>query len=128
VPHSTFRYAIEPIELSGITIPSGAQVIICLAGANRDPERYTNPDVFDIDRDEGRHLAFGHGLHHCLGAPLARMEVRLALPSLFARFPQIRLAVSARELHWGHGDGLVLRGLSELPAVLGPSDSSGPPE
>ncbi len=123
VPHSTFRYAIEPIELSGITIPSGAQVIICLAGANRDPARYSNPEAFDIDRNEGRHLAFGHGIHHCLGAPLARMECRLALPSLFARFPQIRLAVSARELHWGHGDGLVLRGLSELPAVLGPSDS-----
>jgi cytochrome P450 len=123
VPHSTFRYAIEPVDIGGITIPSGAQVIICLAGANRDPRRYSNPEKFDIDRDEGRHLAFGHGPHHCLGAPLARMEGRLAIWSLFARFPQMRLAVSARELHWGHGDGLVLRGLSELPVVLGPPAS-----
>ncbi len=121
VPHSTFRYAIEPIEVSGVTIPSDAQVIICLAGANRDHTRYSNPEVFDIDRDEGRHLAFGHGIHHCLGASLARMEGRLALSSLFTRFPEVRLAVSTRELHWGHGDGLVLRGLSELPVVLGPS-------
>jgi cytochrome P450 len=121
VPHSTFRYAIEPIELGGVTIPPGGQVIICLAGANRDPARYSHADVFDVDRDEGRHLAFGHGIHHCLGAPLARMEGRLALRSLFARFPHMRLAVRASELHWRHGDGLVLRGLSELPVILGSS-------
>ncbi len=121
VPHSTFRYAVESLELGGRTIPAGSQVIICLAGANRDPARYTDPDSFEIDRAEGRHLAFGHGIHHCLGAPLARTESRLALLSLFGRFPRIRLAVDLPELHWGHGDGLVLRGLSALPVVPGPS-------
>ena len=120
VPHSTFRYAVESLELGGVAIPAGTQVIICLAGANRDAARYTNPDSFDIDRAEGRHLAFGHGIHHCLGAPLARMEARLALLSLFRRFPHIRLSVDISELHWGHGDGLVLRGLSTLPVVPGP--------
>jgi cytochrome P450 len=121
VPHSTFRYAVEPVEIGGATIPAGAQVIICLAAANRDHGRYGEPDGLDVDRDEARHLAFGHGIHHCLGAPLARVEGQLALGTLFRRFPELRLAVPAGDLHWGHGDGLVLRGLSELPVIPGPS-------
>jgi cytochrome P450 len=121
VPHSTFRYAIEPVELGGLTIPAGAQVIISLAAANRDGERYTRPEQLDIDRAEARHLAFGQGIHHCLGAVLARMEGQLAIGSLLRRFPQLRLAVPREDLHWGHGDGLVLRGLSELPVVPGPA-------
>jgi cytochrome P450 len=121
VPHSTFRYAIEDVDMGGATIPAGAQVIICLAGANRDHGRYTDPDALEVDRDEVRHLAFGHGIHHCLGAVLARMEGQLALGTLFRRFPELRLAVPPRDLHWGHGDGLVLRGLSELPVIPGPS-------
>lgn len=120
VPHSTFRYATEPVELGGVTIPAGAQVIICLAAANRDREQYPRADVFDIDRSVIRHLAFGHGIHHCLGAPLARMEGQLALGSLLDRFPLLRLAVPFEDLHWGHGDGLVLRGLTELPVIPGP--------
>jgi len=121
VPHSTFRYATEPVVLGDKTIPAGAQVIISLAAANRDGHRYPSPELLDIDRAEGRHLAFGHGIHHCLGAPLARMEGQLALESLLRRFPQLRLAVDPDELHWGHGDGLVLRGLSELPVTPGPA-------
>jgi cytochrome P450 len=121
VPHSTFRYAVEPVEIGGVTIPVGAQVIICLAAANRDAQRYARSEVLDIDRNEERHLAFGHGIHHCLGATLARMEGQLGLGSLLRRFPQLRLAVSRNELHWGHGDGLVLRGLSELPVFPGPA-------
>ena len=121
VPHSTFRYAVAPTQLGGITIPAGAQVIISLAAANRDTGRYSDPDRLDVDRDETRHLAFGHGIHFCLGAPLARMEGQLALGSLLRRFPDLRLAVPAAALHWGHGDGLVLRGLSELPVVAGPA-------
>jgi cytochrome P450 len=120
VPHSTFRYAVEPVDIGGVTIPSGAQVIICLAAANRDSTQYADPEALDLGRAESRHLAFGHGIHHCLGAPLARMEGQLALHSLFHRFPELRLAVPVSELHWGHGDGLVLRGLSELPVVPGP--------
>jgi cytochrome P450 len=121
VPHSTFRYATESVEIAGVTIPAGAQVIISLAAANRDGERYADPDTLDIERPFVRHLAFGHGIHFCLGAALARLEGQLALSSLLHRFPQIRLAVRPEELHWGHGDGLVLRGLSELPVIPGPA-------
>ena len=124
VPHSTFRYAAEPLDIGGATIPAGAQVIICLAAANRDAGTYGAPDDLDVDRAESRHLAFGHGIHHCLGAPLARIEGQLALSSLVRRFPDLRLAVPIDELHWGHGDGLVLRGLSELPVIPGPPDVS----
>jgi cytochrome P450 len=121
VPHSTFRYTVEPVTLGGVTIPAGAQVIICLAAANRDGDKYASSEALDVDRALSRHLAFGHGVHHCLGAPLARMEGHLALGSLLCRFPQLALAVPSEDLHWGHGDGLVLRGLSELPVVAGPS-------
>jgi cytochrome P450 len=121
VPHSTFRYAVEPVELGGVTIPAGAQVIISLAAANRDEQVYDDPEALDIDRSGARHLASGHGVHHCLGAPLARMEGHIALGTLLRRFPQLRLAVADDELRWGHGDGLVLRGLSELPVIPGPA-------
>jgi cytochrome P450 len=121
VPHSTFRYAVEPVELAGTTIPAGAQVVISLAAADRDDQRYADPDTLDIDRPYARHLAFGHGIHFCLGAPLARMEGQLALAALLDRFPELRLAVDFDDLHWGHGDGVVLRGLSALPVVPGPA-------
>jgi cytochrome P450 len=121
VPHSTFRYAVEPVEIGGATIPVGAQVIISLAAADRDGTHYPEPEALDLDRDDIRHLAFGHGIHFCLGAALARMEGQLALDALLMRFPELRLAVPLEELHWNHGDGLVLRGLSELPVVPGPA-------
>ena len=121
VPHSTFRYAKEPVTLASREIPAGAQVIICMAAANRDPDRYPSPESLDVDRTASRHLAFGHGVHHCLGAPLARMEGHIALTSLLGRFPELSLAVPTEDLHWGHGDGLVLRGLSELPVIPGPA-------
>jgi cytochrome P450 len=121
VPHSTFRYATEPVDVGGATIPAGAQVVVSLAAANRDARHYTDAEVLDIGRPDTRHLAFGHGIHFCLGAPLARMEGRVALESLVGRFPMLRLAVPVERLHWGHGDGLVLRGLLELPVVPGPS-------
>ncbi|MDN5854943.1 MAG: cytochrome P450 [Actinomycetia bacterium] len=118
VPHSTFRYTTEEIHIGGVAVPAGAQVIVSMAAANRDPARYRDPESFDISRADGGHLGLGHGIHHCLGAPLARMEGRIALAALHSRFPAMRLAVHPRELRWGHGDGLVLRGLSELPVLL----------
>jgi cytochrome P450 len=84
-----------------------------------DPARYRDPEAFDISRTDGGNLALGHGIHHCLGAPLARMEGRIALAALHARFTAMRLAVDPAEPGWGHGAGLVLRGLSELPVVPG---------
>ena len=116
--HSTFRYATEDIRIGDVVIPAYAQVIVSLAAANRDAARYRNAESFDIHRAEGQHLALGHGIHHCLGAPLARLEGRIALGALHTRFPAMRLAVDPTQLRWGHGDGLVLRGLSELPVRL----------
>ena len=120
VPHSTFRYTTQDVALGGTVIPAFAQVIISLAAANRDPARYDNPETLDIARADTSHLAFGHGIHHCLGARLARLEGVIALTTLHGRFPTMRLAVPRPALRWGHGDGLVLRGLTELPVILGP--------
>ena len=80
--------------------------------------RYNNPETLHITRAETSHLAFGHGIHHCLGARLARLEGITALTTMHRRFPAMRLAVPRSALRWGHGDGLVLRGLSELPVIL----------
>ena len=74
VPHSTFRYATQDVPLGDVVIPAYAQVIISLAAANRDPDRYQDAESFDITRSDSGHLAFGHGIHHCLGARLARLE------------------------------------------------------
>jgi cytochrome P450 len=125
VPHSTFRYTTEDVLLGGVVIPAFAQVVVSLAAANRDPARYRDAESFDIHRTERGHLALGHGIHHCLGASLARMEAQIALSALHSRFPAMRLAVDPAELRWGHGDGLVLRGLSELPVVLGSAAVTG---
>lgn len=124
VHHSTFRYTLQDVELSGVVIPAFAQVIISLAAANRDPERYSDPDALDVARANTSHLAFGHGIHHCLGARLARLEAEIAFTTAHARFPAMRLAVPRSALRWGHGDGLVLRGLSELPVILAPRGES----
>jgi cytochrome P450 len=120
VPHSTFRYTTQDVALGGTIIPAFAQVIISLAAAGRDPARYDHPQTFDVTRADTSHLAFGHGIHHCLGARLARLEAVIAFTTLHGRFPAMRLAVPPSALRWGHGDGLVLRGLTELPVTLGP--------
>jgi cytochrome P450 len=109
----------EPITLDGVEIPAREQVLVCLGAANRDPGRFPRPDDLDLDRGDGPNLGFGHGIHFCLGAPLARLEVRIALDVLLRRHPGLRLAVDRDELTWTHGDGLVLRGLSSLPVHLG---------
>ena len=120
VPHSTFRYSTQDVALGGTVIPAFAQVIISLAAAGRDSARYAHPESFDISRADTSHLAFGHGIHHCLGARLARLEAVTAFTTLHGRFPAMRLSVPRSALRWGHGDGLVLRGLSELPVILRP--------
>ena len=102
-----------------MTIPAGAQIIINLASANRDGTHFAQPAELDLGRADGRHLGFGHGIHFCLGAPLARMEGQIAFASLLGRFPDLRLAVPVGELRWDHGDGLVLRGLTALPVIAG---------
>ncbi|MFI7617591.1 cytochrome P450 [Nonomuraea terrae] len=92
------RVALEDVELGGQTIKAGTTVILSLNTANRDPERFTDPHVLDLRRQNGGHLAFSHGIHQCLGQQLARVELRVALPALINRFPTLRLAVPAEEV------------------------------
>ena len=120
VPHATFRVTAEPVTFDGVQIPAHEQVLVCLGSANRDPGRFPAPDVLDIGRSDGPNLGFGHGLHYCLGAPLARLEARVAFEELLGRHPGLQLAAGRDALAWARGDGLVLRGLLSLPVVLGP--------
>ncbi|MEU4891008.1 cytochrome P450 [Streptomyces sp. NPDC044780] len=94
------RFPTEPIEIGGTQIPAGDTVMLCLASAHRDPARYPAPDEFDIHRQDKAHLALGQGMHYCLGAPLARMEIQIALHTLLRRFPQLGLAVPPQQLQW----------------------------
>jgi len=125
VPHATFRVTAGPVTLGGVEIPPHDQVLVCLGSANRDPGRFPAPDVLDIGRRDGPNLGFGHGIHYCLGAPLARLEAKVAFQALLGRHPRLRLAAGRDALAWAHGDGLVLRGLVSLPVVLGPGPRQG---
>jgi cytochrome P450 len=128
VPHATFRVTARPVAVDGVQIPPRAQVQVCLGAANRDPDRFPDPDVLDIGRRDGPSLGFGHGIHYCLGAPLARLEARIAFEELLRRHPRPRLAVRRDSLAWAHGDGLVLRGLVALPCILDPAPDSAAPD
>ena len=86
-----------------------------------DERAFADPDAVDLDREGPRHLGFGHGIHHCLGAGLARLEGAIAITELLRRFPHLRPAVPIDSLSWDRGDGIVLRGLTSLPVVLGPA-------
>lgn len=86
------------VEIGGMTIPEDATVRLCFASANRDPNVYERPDVFDTDRSVNRHLGFGHGPHACVGAALARLEMRTACKELLHRFPDIHLVDTNLEL------------------------------
>ncbi|GAA3113742.1 cytochrome P450 [Streptosporangium carneum] len=89
------RVALEDVELGGHTVEAGTTVILSYNTANRDPERFSDPHLLDLRRRDGGHLAFGHGIHQCLGQQLARVEMRVAFPALVNRFPTLRLAVPA---------------------------------
>ncbi|MBE1588180.1 cytochrome P450 [Nonomuraea angiospora] len=92
------RVALEDVELGGQTIEAGTTVLLSYNTANRDPERFPDPHALNLRRQNGGHLAFGHGIHQCLGQQLARVELRAALPALVNRFPTLRLAVPADEV------------------------------
>lgn len=113
---ATLRLTTDSIDIGGITIPAGELVIPGLLAANRDPACIPQPDALDITRTDTSHLAFGHGIHHCLGAPLARLEGRIALGSLLARFPRLRLAAAREELTWR--PGVLMHSLTTLPVAL----------
>lgn len=112
---ATLRTAKEDMEIGGAPICKGSQLAIGLSAANRDPEQFKEPDTYDITRANAhRHLAFGRGIHLCLGAPLARIEGQIAFETLFRRFPDLRLSVPAEALRWGAAAGM--RGFREVPA------------
>ncbi|MEX0777943.1 MAG: cytochrome P450 [Phycisphaeraceae bacterium] len=110
-----YRTSKGPVELGGKVIPAGQMVLISLAAANRDPAVFADPDRFDIRRDSSRHIALGHGGHFCLGAPLARLEARLAITTLLRRLPRLALAEGGLDRE----PSLLLRGITRLPVVFG---------
>src|SRR5215216_7723323 len=114
---ATERYARQDLEVCGTTVPRGELVLAVLGSANRDEQHFEDPDTLDLARDPNRHLAFGRGgVHHCLGAPLARMEGQIAISTLLKRFPTLHLDVDPASLHWRRG--LFLRGLQKSPLVI----------
>jgi cytochrome P450 len=113
VETSTERFAREDVAIGDMVIPKGEMVMVVIAAADHDPERFPEPDAMDIARADNKHLAFGKGIHHCLGAPLARMEGQIALGTLLRRMPDLRLKSSPESLTWR--PGMVLRGLTGLP-------------
>jgi cytochrome P450 PksS len=117
VEHGNIRIALEDVELAGHHIPKGGIVLLLLSSANRDESVFADPDRLDITRDPNRHLAFGFGIHYCLGAPLARLEGRIALQQLVNQFPRMRLAVAPDQLRWR--TAIATRGLERLPMHLG---------
>lgn len=109
------RFPTVDMSIGGVAVAAGETVLLGLAAADRDPERFTGADVLDLSRNEGAHLAFGYGIHYCVGAPLARLEARIAIGGLMERFPRLALLAPPHELRWR---SFRERGLRELPVRL----------
>ncbi|MEU0506930.1 cytochrome P450 [Nocardia sp. NPDC005998] len=118
IAHLPLRFAVEDLDIDGFRIPKGDAILASFAAAGRDPHVHgPNADDFDIHRPtKDQHLSFGHGAHHCLGAPLARLEAQLALPALFARFPKLTLAADPADLR--PVSSFISNGHSRLPVYL----------
>lgn len=115
VPRS-WRITKKAMEVAGVKIPEGQLVLPILSSANRDEDEFVNPDLFDISRDTRKHLAFGRGVHVCLGAPLARIEGQEIVKQLISKFPSIKLNTNLDQLIWRRD--VALRGLESLPVLL----------
>jgi cytochrome P450 len=113
---STLRYTTEPVEIGDTIVPAGEVVFLALCSANRDPDRFAEPDRLDIRRNAAAHLAFGHGIHHCVGAPLARLEGEIVLARLLDMFSRWEAAEPLDQLNWRYT--LQFRGLERLPVRL----------
>lgn len=113
---STVRYTTEPVTVGDTVIPAGELVFLALSSANRDPARFPDPDRLDVRRTTATHMAFGHGIHHCVGAPLARLEGEIVLRALLDRFPRWEPAEPLDTLSWRYS--LQFRGLERLPVRL----------
>jgi cytochrome P450 len=114
--HATERFTLEPVVIGGVEIPAHEWVICVTSSANHDPSRFGSPGRLDLGRDTSGHLAFGHGIHYCLGAPLARLEGEIAFGALLSRFPALSLAVPATSLRWRPSS--LIHGLEALPVRL----------
>jgi len=114
--HATERFTLEDTEIGGVVIPARDWVVVVTSSANRDPARFGAPDQLELSRDAGGHVAFGHGIHYCLGAPLARLEGEVAFGALLARFPSLSLAVPVSSLRWRPSS--LFHGLESLPVRL----------
>ena len=114
--HATDRFTVEPVEIGGVTIPAREWVLCVTASANHDPSRFADPDRLELGRDASGHVAFGHGIHYCLGAPLARLEGEVAFGALLSRFPELALAVPESSLRWRPSS--LIHGLETLPVRL----------
>ena len=108
--HLFTRYALEDVDYGGVVLRQGDKIGLLLGAANRDPERFSDPDHIDASRSPNPHVAFGGGIHFCVGAPLARLEMEVALPILFQRLPRLRLAERPR-----YRDSYHFHGLAALP-------------
>jgi cytochrome P450 len=115
---ASLRFTTAEVEIGGVAIPAGEIVLIGLSSANRDPARFRDPDRLDPRREPKAHLAFGHGIHFCAGAQLARLEAEIAFRELTGRFPGMRLAAAPDRLSWR--PSLLFRGLHALPVAPGP--------
>ncbi len=116
VETSTQRWATQDLEFRGQVIPAGETVVAALLAADHDPEHFPEPERFDITREPNRHIAFGFGIHFCLGAPLARLEGTLAINLLLERMPRLRFAEDPARLRWR--DGILVNGLQRLPVAF----------
>ena len=115
--HATDRFTLEPVEIGGVTIPPREWVLCATSSANMDPDRFPDAGRLDVGRDAGGHVAFGHGIHFCLGAPLARLEGEVAFCALLSRFPSLSLAADPATLRWR--ESTLIHGLETLPVRLG---------
>lgn len=116
------RFAREDAKIAGVEIPRGSTVTLLLASANFDEAAFANADRLDITRTPNRHVSFGLGIHYCLGAPLARLEARVAIPALLRRFATLRVAIPAAKIRWRGNMGL--HGLEALPLSIKPADQA----
>lgn len=116
VEYSTSRWASEDMVFKDQAMKKGDLVIVILNAANHDPSQFENPDQLDITREKSKHLAFGKGIHACLGAPLARLEGEIAIASFFKRYPNAQLNINKDDLEWR--TGMIVRGVRELPLLL----------
>jgi cytochrome P450 len=113
---ATYRWTREPVQYGGVVIPADEIVLVSLLSAGRDPQRYPDADNLDVRRN-ATHLSFGHGIHYCLGAPLARLEAEVAFTALTREFPDARPALETDQLR--HNPSVIMNGFSALPVIFG---------